>query len=255
MVEGGPALFREAVGRGEARGLPRPATSWRGLVEAETGARADSRWRCGSELNAHPDDLSFAIGEEQFNRRLHHEHALQAGAPELYRYGLHLVEEVEAEVTALAQEIEPSTPWRILVERLRGRLVPGSDLVNVFREETEQGPRSSWPSGAWCAIPDGDLEVVDTPRFLRPLVPFAAYEAPGALAADRSGMFYVTSPNGARSSEGMHCMHEVAATAIHEAYPGSPSPDAHRAGAAVAGSARCSGPRSPWRAGRSTARS
>ena len=79
---------------------------------------------------------------------------------------------------------------------------------------------SSWRSAAWSGFPDGDLEVVDTPRFLRPLVPFAAYEAPGAMAADRSGMFYVTSPNGARSSEGLYCMHEVAATAIHEAYPG-----------------------------------
>src|SRR4029079_5559549 len=112
-----------------------------------------------------------------------------------------------------------STPSRKLRGRLRNRSPPGTDLVNVFREETGRA-REFVAERSLVRIPDGELEVVDTPRFLRPLVPFAAYEAPGAMAADRSGMFYVTSPNGARSSEGLYCMHEVAATAIHEAYPG-----------------------------------
>src|SRR5256714_1113906 len=36
----------------------------------------------------------FALGEEEFNFRLHYEHALRDTAPELWRYGLHLQEEV-----------------------------------------------------------------------------------------------------------------------------------------------------------------
>ena len=52
------------------------------------------------EIEPSHDPLAFAIGEEQFSRRLHHEHALVAGAPELWRYGLHLQEETEAELAA-----------------------------------------------------------------------------------------------------------------------------------------------------------
>ena len=218
MVAGGPALFREAASAAKHWAPETSDDLDEALAEAESALERFAL-ALRSELNANLDELSFAIGEDQFNRRLHHEHALQAGAPELYRYGLHLVEEVEAEVIGLAKKIDHSTPWRKLIERLRNQSPPGSDLVNVFREETGRA-REFVAERSLVRIPDGELEVVDTPRFLRPLVPFAAYEAPGAMAADRSGMFYVTSPNGARSSEGLYCMHEVAATAIHEAYPG-----------------------------------
>ena len=42
------------------------------------------------------------------------------------------------------------------------------------------------------SIPDGELKVVDTPEFLRPLIPFAAYQPPGAFSADKTGWFFVT---------------------------------------------------------------
>src|SRR5919108_353420 len=52
------------------------------------------------QIEPSEDPLAFAVGEEQFSRRLHFEHALRAGAPELWRYGQHLQEEVEAQLVA-----------------------------------------------------------------------------------------------------------------------------------------------------------
>src|SRR4051812_48631076 len=46
------------------------------------------------QIEPNPDPLAFAIGEKQFSRRLHHEHALGSGPGKLWRYGLHLQEEV-----------------------------------------------------------------------------------------------------------------------------------------------------------------
>ena len=40
----------------------------------------------------------FAIGEDAFNFRLQYEHAIRGTASELWRYGLRLIEEVEAEL-------------------------------------------------------------------------------------------------------------------------------------------------------------
>ena len=134
----------------------------------------------GSELRAHHDDLSFAIGEDQFNRRLHHEHALRAGAPELYRYGLHLADEVEAEVKALARQIDPRVSWHTVVERLRVQSDPGPDLVGAFRDAVERA-RTFLEARGLVTLPPQPLEVVETPAFLRPLMPFAAYSPPAAF--------------------------------------------------------------------------
>jgi len=75
-------------------------------------------------------------------------------------------------------------------------------------------------------IPKGILEVVETPEFLRPIIPFAAYQPPGAFSDDRTGWFYVTPPARDASPEAAkrilrdHCVHELACTALHEGYPG-----------------------------------
>src|SRR2546422_7404985 len=46
-----------------------------------------------------------------------------------------------------------------------------------------------------AAIPDAPLDVVPTPAFMRPVIPFAAYDPPGAYSSDRTGWFYVTLPD------------------------------------------------------------
>ncbi len=173
-----------------------------------------------TELRAHHDDLSFAIGEEQFNRRLHHEHALQATAPELYRYGLHLAEETEAELVKLAREIDPTVHWRTIVERLRTQAAPGSDLVAEFQDVVERA-RHFLEARNLVTIPEGRLEVVETPAFLRPLMPFAAYSPPAVFGDQRVGTFYVTVPvDGHEPPAATNSVHEIAATAVHEAWPG-----------------------------------
>jgi hypothetical protein len=94
-----------------------------------------------TELATSDDVHGFAIGEEQFNRRLHYEYALPSSAPELWRYGLHLVEEVEASLDVTARQIEPGTGWRILVDRLRrDSPVPG-DPIAACRAAVERAGR------------------------------------------------------------------------------------------------------------------
>jgi uncharacterized protein (DUF885 family) len=187
------------------------------VLEAETALTRFSLALRG-EFRAHHDDLSFAIGEDQFNRRLHHEHALQAGAPELYRYGLHLMDEVTAEVERLAHDIDPSVSWRVLIERLRVQAAPDGDLVKAFQQNTERAFKFIVERGL-MSIPPGQLNVIETPAFLRPLMPFAAYTPPPVFGEERNGTFYVTSP-APGAPTGAFSIHEVAATSVHEAWPG-----------------------------------
>ena len=178
------------------------------------------------DIRPSDDPLAFAAGEEQFERRLHHEHALSGGAPEIWRYGLHLQENVEAEITALAAGIDRSVHWRDLAERLReeGR-IPEPDLLGAYRSEVERAA-AFIRDGSLARVPDGPVLVEATPHFLAALVPFAAYNPPPVDLPDRTGHFFVTVPDPAlpasvreRMLRG-HCRYEIPSTAVHEAYPG-----------------------------------
>lgn len=176
------------------------------------------RWR-GASTEA------FAVGEEHFNFRLHYEHALRDTAPELWRYGHHLAEEIEADLTRRAARLDGSRPWPDVMERLRGDHPSADALVAEYAREMARA-REFVASRGLAAIPDAPLDVVPTPAFMRPLVPFAAYDGPGAYSSDRTGLFYVTVPDPrlpAAQRERIlrdHCRYELAATALHEGYPG-----------------------------------
>lgn len=170
-------------------------------------------------------ESGFAVGEEAFNFRLHHEHALRAVAPELWRYGHHLAEEVEAQLHAMAAEIAPGTSWPDLVDRLRATHPKAEELVGLYAGEMERARQFVVDRGL-APVPDGKLDVIETPPFLQPQIPYAAYQPPGPFAEDRTGWFYVTPPGAdcdAATHEAMlrdHCVYELASTALHEGYPG-----------------------------------
>jgi uncharacterized protein (DUF885 family) len=128
-----------------------------------------------------------------------------------------MVRDVEAELAHRAESIAPGVPWRALVQRLRSEHPLAAGLVDAYAAEMERAKRFVLDRGL-VGVPDGALEVVATPDFMAPLIPFAAYDPPGAFAARRTGTFYVTVPREGEPRE--HCVHELAATALHEGYPG-----------------------------------
>ena len=176
------------------------------------------------EIEPASDPHAFAVGEDQFSRRLHHEHALTASAPELWRYGLHLQEETEAELAALAETMG-ARPWRELVEELRGDAPDLEALLPVYRAELDRA-HAFVAERELVSIPHDPVDVVPTPAFLVALVPFAAYEPPPIFLSEQTGRFYVTQPDAsappevrARQRRG-HCRHAIPAMVAHEAYPG-----------------------------------
>ncbi|MGH7497430.1 MAG: DUF885 domain-containing protein [Gemmatimonadales bacterium] len=175
------------------------------------------------DIEPNPDPLAFAVGEDQFSRRLHYEHALVASAPELWRYGLHLQEETEERLASLAAELG-STPWRELVDRLRGD-APEGDVLDVYRRELDRAHRLVRDRHL-VSVPLDPVDVVPTPAFLVSLVPFAAYEPPPIYLPDQHGRFYVTRPDPTLPAEVYvqqlrgHCRYAIPAMVVHEAYPG-----------------------------------
>jgi uncharacterized protein (DUF885 family) len=78
-----------------------------------------------------------------------------------------------------------------------------------------------------AGLPAGEeLEVIATPAFLRSLLPFAAYDAPGPFAARQLGFYYVTPPPDDMPDDEVrdilrgHPVASLRTTGVHEAYPG-----------------------------------
>jgi uncharacterized protein (DUF885 family) len=219
---GGLALVREAgvalAGLAPAEGARLGAAADEAASALQAFARDLERWReTASE--------QFALGEDDFNFHLHYEHALRDTAPELWRYGLHLKEELEADLARRAARLDHAKRWPEVADRLRADHPPATGLVQAYA--TEMARARDFVAGRRLApIPDAPLEVVPTPAFMRPIIPFAAYDSPGPYSSDRTGWFYVTLPDPglpAAAQERVlrdHCRHELAITALHEGYPG-----------------------------------
>jgi uncharacterized protein (DUF885 family) len=78
-----------------------------------------------------------------------------------------------------------------------------------------------------ASIPSGEtLRIVETPVFLRPIIPYAAYLPPGMLEDKQEGLFMVTPVDPGASTEDQeqklkgHYWAKLPITALHEAYPG-----------------------------------
>ena len=237
-LDGPPGVFVDSAlamlgGGGElvvqlAMTLAGESPELRDPLQAGAAAALDSLKGFGAalrdEVEPSPDPQAFAIGEEQFGRRLHFEHALTSGAPELWRYGLRLQEETEARLTDLAAEMG-GRPWRELVDELRGDAPGPDEILDAYREELERAHRFVLERDL-VTVPAGPVKVVPTPAFLASLVPFAAYEPPPIYLGAQQGRFYVTRPDPTLPAEAFaqqrrgHCRYAISAMVAHEAYPG-----------------------------------
>lgn len=218
MIDGGEVLIGLLARFCREEGAI-PADEVNGVAAEAEAALTRFGLALKTELAASDDVHGFAVGEEQFNRHLHYEHLLQSSAPELWRYGMHLVEEVEASLEALAREMEPGTTWRALADRLRQERPAPGDPLNAYRANMARA-REFVARHDLVTIPEDPLDVMATPEFLRPLIPFAAYSPPGPFSADRTGRFYVTPHSGGAGHTSGRSALELPSMSLHEGYPG-----------------------------------
>jgi uncharacterized protein (DUF885 family) len=221
MTDGGRLLIKELAA---ALGSQAPMHAARLDAAAEAARKALSKFDSNLERWLEMGSEHFAIGEEDFNFLLHYQHALRDTAPELWRYGLRLKEEIEADLVRLAQKLD-GKPWPELVDQLRSDHPGPNELVDAYAKEMARA-RDFVAQKALAPIPTAPLGVIPTPAFMRPVIPYAAYDSPGAYSRDRTGWFYVTVPDPRLPKDKQerilrdHCRYELAATALHEGYPG-----------------------------------
>lgn len=215
-MELGPALVQEVVAACARDGTEHRPRGEQAAASAEAAMAAFAGHLTGMLRTASPD-LPVGVGREALEFRLRHQHALRESTEQLLRYAGVLIGETERALAAAARDFG-SEPWPDLVARLRTEQAAGDAVVATFRDAVARS-RAHVERHDLTRVPDGALEVLETPVFARAWVPVAGYLPPGPHAADRTGRLFVTVP---RAGDGVagNGRHAIASAVAHEGFPG-----------------------------------
>ena len=172
------------------------------------------------------DGMPFSLGRELFDYRLKHEHLLPFDVDSLLAFGERAVESTRQALAETARRIDANKPWTEIVEQLRTDHPSAGDLIDAYRRSVDDAKRFVAERGLLTMPKDDVLDVVETPVFMRPTIPYAAYMPPGPYEARQRGQYYVTPVNEKLRPEERaeqllgHNRFAMLLTNVHEAYPG-----------------------------------
>ncbi|MBE9559281.1 MAG: DUF885 domain-containing protein [Proteobacteria bacterium] len=161
----------------------------------------------------------FASGHYRFNRLLKEKHFFETDAEKILRFGERLVEETEKELLQQSEKICGEQDINKALDKVRAKHPDASQLLDSYRKKMQAA--YAWLLKAdIVTVPDKQsLKVQQTPKFMRELIPFAAYEPPMPQDKDQRGLYYVTTVED-ESLLAEHNQFSIDLTSAHEAFPG-----------------------------------
>jgi uncharacterized protein (DUF885 family) len=215
-----PAFLDEIVasGRGvlaarEQRRLERAAEAANVAVELYT------TWLEGTLANGTDD---WAIGRERHDALVALRGFDGLDADEILELGHRKLAEEHAARSAAAREIDASAAEHDVITRVKAdHATTFAAALEAYRIAMHRA-RAHIVERELATIPEDErIEVIETPDYLRNVIPFAAYFAPAVFDADPKGLYVVTpSVHGDPNAMREHNRASISNTSIHEAYPG-----------------------------------
>jgi uncharacterized protein (DUF885 family) len=167
----------------------------------------------------------FAVGEEEYNWRLHHCLNVGRTAAELFQYGAEQVALYQSKITAVAQEVAGAAklkqgPVREVMDHLSADSPRNDDeLFRWYREVGERAVAYGREQHLFDIPATYRLDVVPTPPVLRSTIDAAYYPAP-PFKRSGVGRFYLTPTGNDPGALRLNNRASVADTAVHEGFPG-----------------------------------
>jgi len=215
-----PAFFDELVAAGEHELAP---AEQRRLVRASDAAKVAVDLYAGwveSTLADGVDD--WPIGRERHDAMV----ALRAfdglSSDDILELGWQRLAEEHAGRAAAAREIDPDASEDDVIDRVKSDQPASFEAaLGAYRDAMLRSRQHVIDHDLMSVPSDERIDVVETPEYLRNVVPFAAYFEPAAFDPSPKGIYIVTpsvdhDPNAMRE----HNFASISNTSIHEAYPG-----------------------------------
>jgi uncharacterized protein (DUF885 family) len=161
----------------------------------------------------------WSAGPERFEEMIRLRE-LEADADEILAVGEELLRTETEARNAVAAEIDPSASLEEVADLVKDDHAPTfAEALHEYRSSMDAA-RAFVIEHDLATTPEEDhLNVIETPSFVRHLIPFAAYYDPARFDPVPVGTYIVTPPS---SPEMMreHNRSSISNTSVHEAYPG-----------------------------------
>ena len=207
----------EATGK-EALAGPDRARLEEAVAKTGTALQDYARW-IGSDVLPKAKD-KVGIGAAKF-RKLVRLRELGLTVEEIYAVGKKYLRESKRALVRVAKEIQPGASVEEAKEIVK------SDHPARFEEALAYTAKAMSDSKAFIRQhdlatipPNEELTVIETPSYLRHVIPFAAYNAPARFEAHKQGFYMVTPVEDKPEMLREHSFPGVRNTAVHEGYPG-----------------------------------
>jgi uncharacterized protein (DUF885 family) len=169
----------------------------------------------------------FAAGRELYEYLLANDMFLAENADQLLAIGKKVFADTNEQMTALAKKIDPAAKgWPAVAAKIKSKHPTADDLIASYAKETKRAREFLVQKDAVAFPPGDDLQVIETPSFLRATTS-AAYDAPPPFDERSSkGFFFVTPVDKTASKDKQEAMlrendfADIVDTTVHEAYPG-----------------------------------
>jgi len=168
---------------------------------------------------------SHAIGEDALNELLRREYLLDTDAASIEALGVEHVAKTREMLATEAARIDAFRDWPTQIADAKQRHPAAQRVREAYAREVERAKRFVTDKKI-APIPDGPVQVIDTPVFERMFVPYASYLSPGPFDHDQTGVFYVTPVDlsGTREEQSEqlagHCTASISLVVLHETWPG-----------------------------------
>jgi uncharacterized protein (DUF885 family) len=214
-----PSFFAEIVAAGAAL----PAAERRRLQRAAETARAAIAEYASSltaSLATGSDD--WALGRDQYDELVTLRAFDGLDADAILEIGEDQLETNKAARIRAAREIDGTVDEATVIDRLkRDQPKTFEEALEAYRNVMVRARQHLVDHDIVTVPPDERIDVIQTPDYLRNVIPFAAYFSPPKFDPNPKGIYIVTrsvddDPNAMRE----HNFSAISNTSIHEAYPG-----------------------------------
>jgi uncharacterized protein (DUF885 family) len=215
-----PLLFDEFVAAG--RGVLGSAEQRRLERAASTAAAAVELYTSWLERTLANGTDATGVGRELHDRMVELRAFDGLDADAILALGERKLAEERELRGAAAREIDPDADVRAVVARVKAdHATTFNDALEEYRLAMRRA-RAHLVERALVSIPDDErIDVIETPEYLRNVIPFAAYFSPAAFDPGSKGVYVVTpSVHGEADAMREHNRASISNTSIHEAYPG-----------------------------------
>jgi uncharacterized protein (DUF885 family) len=208
-----PALYSSVMAAAPEGSLKRRLEL--AAAAASEATESYTRWLLEDALpRARPD---WALGEARFERLL----ALRRlpDSPQAIRaLGERYLAQFKEERVRLLAEHWPGRTLEDVNQLVRSQHAESFEAALEEYRQVIAAARTFVAEGGLATIPSNEeLHVEPTPGFLRPVIPFAAYEPPARFDEHQLGIYIVTPQD---DGLGEHNHAAILNTSVHEAYPG-----------------------------------